>query len=87
MSGVRCDVSCVTHHMSGVMCPESHVTFFLSVWACQWRVCYERGLPHLVLWLVALFLPFVPAYNDITVQDTVQLLRFSMVESNCLRKS
>ena len=52
-------MSCVMCHMSGVTCHVSHVRchiiiiiffiFFLqSVGARRWRVCYQRGLPHLV---------------------------------------
>ena len=38
-------------HMSGVRCQVSHVTFFLgqSGGASPSRICYQRGLPRLVL--------------------------------------
>ena len=57
-----CHVSNVTCHVSGVTCQLSHVTcqfFFLFFFfffflgqsgeASQGRVCYQRGLPRLVL--------------------------------------
>ena len=50
--GVRCHVSRVTCHMSHVIRHMSHITIFClflqNVQATQWRVCYQRGLPHLV---------------------------------------
>ena len=46
MSGVTCQVSPVTCQVSNV------ILFSSSFWqigeACRWRVCYQRGLPHLV---------------------------------------
>ena len=48
MSGVTCRVSLVTCHVSHVTCPVSD--FFLqSGEASQGRVCYQWGLPRLVL--------------------------------------
>ena len=44
MSGVMC-------HMSGVRCQVSGV----SDGASRWRVGYQRGLPHLVLSVLAYF--------------------------------
>ena len=56
------NVSCVTCHVSRVTCHMSHVTchffspFFYFLFfgksgeAYRWRVCYQRGLPLLVLW-------------------------------------
>ena len=62
VSGVRCHVSRVMCHVSPVMCHMSPVTchFFCirkisftkigqSGGASRWRVCYQRGLPRLVL--------------------------------------
>ena len=51
MSHVMCHVS---RHMSHVTCHMSHVTFFFfflgqSGEAYRWRVCYQQGLPCLVL--------------------------------------
>ena len=47
-SGVRCQVSGVRCQISGVRCHMSN--FFLqSAGVSQWRVCYQRGLPRLVL--------------------------------------
>ena len=44
---------CVTSHVSHVMCHMSHVTcnifFGQKGGASQWRVCYQWGLPRLVL--------------------------------------
>ena len=40
---------CVTCHVSNARCQVSGVTFFWqSGWASGGRVCYQRGLPHLV---------------------------------------
>ena len=55
VSHVTCHVSHVTCHMSRVTCHMSHVTchfsflFGQSGEAYRWRVCYQRGLPRLVL--------------------------------------
>ena len=58
VSCVRCQVSAVSCQLSGVSCQVSGVTchifyfiiFFLqTVGASRWRVCYQRGLPRLVL--------------------------------------
>ena len=52
MSRVMCPVSHVMCHVLHVLC---HVSFFLFFFfrqsgeAYQWRVCYQRGLPRLVL--------------------------------------
>ena len=49
MSHVMCHV---LYHVSRVTCHVSHVTFFFygqSGEAYRWRVCYQRGLPRLVL--------------------------------------
>ena len=51
MSGVRCHVSRVTCHVSRVMC---HIFIFFYMFLQRgeiswWRVCYQRGLPRLVL--------------------------------------
>ena len=45
---VRCHVSGVPCHVSGVTCNFSFL-FRKSGGACQWRVCYQRGLSRLVL--------------------------------------
>ena len=69
MSHVMCHMSCVTCHVSHVMCHMSCVTcnFFLSLFfgqageACRWRVCYQRGLPRLVLTIITLLIsPYAP---------------------------
>ena len=52
VSYVMCHVSCVMCHMSCVTCHLSHITssfFGQRVGASQWRVCYQRGLPRLVV--------------------------------------
>ena len=61
MSHVTCHMSHVTCHMSHVTCHMSHVTCHMSRFiylffffrkigeAYRWRVCYQRGLPRLVL--------------------------------------
>ena len=54
MSHVTCHVSRVMYHMSHVMCQISHdfnFNFFFgqSGETSRWRVCYQRGLPRLVL--------------------------------------
>ena len=57
-----CHVSCVMCHMSRVMCHMSQVTCHMSFFyfyfffgqsgeAYWWRVCYQRGLPRLVLFI------------------------------------
>ena len=56
VSRITCHVSHVTCHMSHVTCHISHVTchiffFWQSGEAYRWRVCYQRGLPRLVLTL------------------------------------
>ena len=58
VSRVTCHMSRVTCHMSPVTCHISCVRFFLNLFiyffwvqsgeASQGRVCYQRGLPHLV---------------------------------------
>ena len=54
MSCVICHVSYVTCHISRVICHVSRVTcpsfFGQSGEAYRWRVCYQRGLPHLVFY-------------------------------------
>ena len=54
VSRVKCHMSHVTFHMSRVTCHVS--AFFSSSFfsgqrseAYRWRVCYQRGLPHLVI--------------------------------------
>ena len=50
MSRVTCHMSHVTCHLSPVTCHMSHFFFFLQNGeVSQWRVCYQRGLPRLVL--------------------------------------
>ena len=52
VSRVTCHVSHVMCHVSLVTCHMSHVTLFFfgqSGEAYCWRVCYQRGLPRLVL--------------------------------------
>ena len=51
-------VSCVTYHLSRVTCHVSLVTIFFFFFFRQsgqdywWRVCYQRGLPRLVILVV-----------------------------------
>ena len=59
-----CQVSCVTCHVSCVTCHVSHVTCHMSIFfiflfffgqsgqAYRWRVCYQRGLPRLVIYIL-----------------------------------
>ena len=55
MSHVMCHLSRVTCHMSRVACQVSQVIIILIFFfgqsgeAYRWRVCYQRGLPRLVL--------------------------------------
>ena len=56
---VRCHMSPVMCHMSRVPCPITCVTniyIYIFVWtiyeARQWRVCYQRGLPRLVIYYI-----------------------------------
>ena len=60
MSSGTCLVSRVTCHMSHVRCHMLHIILYKKKFcikknknknagACQWRVCYQRGLPCLVL--------------------------------------
>ena len=55
MLRVTCHVSRVTCHVSGVTCQVSHVTFFFGE-ANRWRVCYQRGLPRLVCYVLLIFI-------------------------------
>ena len=45
-----CPVSGVSH-ISRVPCHVSHIKFITNCEACRWRVCYQRGIPRLVLML------------------------------------
>ena len=67
VSRVTCHMSRVTCHLSPVTCQKMiFLTFnFFSSFLCKkkigqsggasrWRVCYQRGLPRLVLYLSAL---------------------------------
>ena len=57
VSHVMCHMSCVTCHVSHVMCHVSHVMCHVSHVTCHFffgeaywgRVCYQRGLPCLVI--------------------------------------
>ena len=67
-----CHMSHVMCHMSGLRFQVSSVRyqvffcFFLQCGgASRWRVCYQRGLPHLVLVFKCFLLAFIP-----TVQRT-----------------
>ena len=54
MSRVMCHLSHVTCHVSHVAC---HMSLFFSSFffgASWWRVCYQLGLPRLVLTLIIL---------------------------------
>ena len=49
VSGVRCHMSNVRYHMSGVTC-HFFVCFFGQIGGARWwRVCYQWGLPRLVI--------------------------------------
>ena len=49
-SGVMCHMSHVTFHMSNVVFFIPFYSFFKpSGEASRWRICYQRGLTHLVL--------------------------------------
>ena len=63
MSHVTCHVSHVTCHMSHVACDMSQFFNFYLIFffgqsgeAYRWRVCYQRGLPHLVIILSILII-------------------------------
>ena len=49
MSYVRSPVSGVTCQVSHVRCGFFYVFFLHSVGAIRWKVCYQQGLPCLVL--------------------------------------
>ena len=55
VSRVMCHLSCVTCYVSRVTCHLSHVIFFIIIFFWQSggssrrRVCYQRGLPRLVI--------------------------------------
>ena len=53
LSHVPCHISHVTCHMSHVTCDIFSFLFFLQIGeTSRWRVCYQRGLPSLVLCLL-----------------------------------
>ena len=49
VSHVSCHMSRVTCHVSGVTCNYYYLFFLQSGEASRWRICYQWGLPHLVL--------------------------------------
>ena len=55
MAHVTCNISCVTCHVSNFTCHMSCVTYHF-LWqsgeASLWRVCYQWGLPRLVIVIV-----------------------------------
>ena len=60
VSRVTCHVLRVTCHVSRFMCHMSFILFFnvffgQSGEVYRWRVCYQRGLPHLVLTYTVVF--------------------------------
>ena len=55
MSGVRCQVLGVRCHVSGTTCHIFVLFFGQSVGAIQLRVCYQRGLAHLVYYTLLYF--------------------------------
>ena len=60
VSCVMCHVSCVRCQVSHVMCHAWHFFFFFfrqSGGASRWRVCYQRGLPRLVLQYTLVAIP------------------------------
>ena len=66
VSRVMCHMSRVTCHMSHVTCHTSHFFYYLFFFgqsgeAYRWRVCYQRGLPRLVLVSISFTLFFKSA--------------------------
>ena len=53
MANVMCHMSHVRCHVSGVRCEVSQ--FFQSGEAIPWMICYQQGLPSLVLLYINLF--------------------------------
>ena len=69
MSGVRCHMSCFTCQVSHVRCQVSHVILLIiffgkSGGASRRRVCYQRGLPRLVLILFQNFLEIYQFFKN-----------------------
>ena len=51
VSHVTCNMLHVTFHVSRVTCHVLVFFFFGKIGgASQWMVCYQRGLPHLVIY-------------------------------------
>ena len=74
MSGVMCQVSGVRCHVSRVRCHMSNIffIFFLqSGGASWWSVCYQRGLPRLVILYLDLYGPLKCLLNIVWLFKTV----------------
>ena len=81
VSHTTCHVSHVTCHMSHVIC---HIFFGQNDWGSQWRVCYQWGLPSLVLSIVTALQPWVMVVKEfsslqlwLTVTERLILWKFS----------
>ena len=92
MSGVTCHVSHVTCHMSHVKCHMSDFFLVLLIFffgqnreASQGRVCYQRGLPRLVLSLLYLIQKYICwAKIDFSVHDKIVKNHISFPKSGFL---
>ena len=72
MLHVTCQVSHVKCHMSRVTCHMWRFFFFFfwqSGGASRWRVCYQRGLPRLVIYICSVTPSFQAKYNYYSVDD------------------
>ena len=93
---VTCHVSHVRCHVSGVRCHVSCVTCIIIIFfgksggASRWRVCYQRGPPRLVLYVLYYFKKkwlnekatisvLLNVYSDITLRLYSKSLHFSFV--------
>ena len=76
MSRVTCHLSCVMCHVSHVTCHSvtCHMYFFIIFFykvygATRWRVCYQHGVPRLVLdYTRYILFPFVVSYEGSTTK-------------------
>ena len=66
VSHVMCRMSHIAYQVSHVTCQVSHIHCIFSVGggqndgASKWRVCYQRGLPRLVLLQDRVGIPGIP---------------------------
>ena len=65
------------HHVSHVICHMSRVTCQVSREASRWRVCYQRGLPRLVITL--------SAFSSLQDTEEVVFLVFVVIFLSCQR--